>query len=102
MFFAAPAGVVKSIVIKDATNGAPQTVSKKTVYVKGANNYVARDKDYVYDTAKSTEDNPVYTKSTTDSVPANVDGGMAYDLFYVSNDNANRGDAKYNITVTKN
>ena len=36
MFFAAPAGIVKSVVVKDATNGAPQTVKQKTVYVTGA------------------------------------------------------------------
>lgn len=87
MFFAAPAGVVKSVVVKDATNGAPQTVKQKTVYVTGA---------------KSTTYPNGYTAPDTDTVKETTNGGMAYDLFYVSNDNANSGDATYNITVTKN
>lgn len=73
MFFAAPAGKVKSVAVAHSVNGAPQTVKKTTVYVKGANNYV------------------------TDSAP----DGMEYDLFYVSNDNANSGAATYTITTTK-
>ena len=74
IFFAAPAGVVKSVAVAHSVNGAPQTVLTKTIYVKGANNYV-----------------------TSDAV-----NGMAYDLFYVSNDNPNDGSATYTITVTKN
>ena len=73
MFFAAPAGKVKSVAVAHSVNGAPQTVKKTTVYVKGANDYV------------------------TDDAP----NGMEYDLFYVSNDNANSGAATYTITTTK-
>jgi hypothetical protein len=73
MFFMAPAGVVASVGVAHSVNGAPQTVNKTTVYIKGANNYV------------------------TDDAP----NGMAYDLFYVSNDNPNSGDATYTITTTK-
>lgn len=74
IFFAAPAGVVKSVAVAHSVNGAPQTVLTKTIYVKGANNYVTSD----------------------------ATNGMAYDLFYVSNDNPNDGSATYTITVTKN
>ena len=74
IFFAAPAGVVKSVAVAHSVNGAPQTVLTKTIYVKGANNYVTSD----------------------------AENGMAYDLFYVSNDNPNDGSATYTITVTKN
>lgn len=73
MFFMAPAGKVASVGVAHSVNGAPQTVNKTTVYIKGANNYV------------------------TDDAP----NGMAYDLFYVSNDNPNSGDATYTITTTK-
>lgn len=73
IFFAAPAGVVKSVGVAHSVNGAPQTVNKKTIYVKGAENYVTTDEP----------------------------NGMAYDLFYVSNDNPNDGAATYTITVTK-
>lgn len=73
IFFAAPAGVVKSVGVAHSVNGAPQTVNKKTVYVKGAENYVTTDEP----------------------------NGMAYDLYYVSNDNPNDGAATYTITVTK-
>ena len=72
MFFMAPAGKVASVGVAHSVNGAPQTVNKTTVYIKGANNYV------------------------TDDAP----NGMAYDLFYVSNDNPNSGDATYTITTT--
>ena len=74
IFFAAPAGVVKSVAVAHSVNGAPQTVLTKTIYVKGASNYVTSD----------------------------APNGMAYDLFYVSNDNPNDGSATYTITVTKN
>ena len=74
IFFAAPAGVVKSVAVAHSVNGAPQTVLTKTIYVKGAGNYVTSD----------------------------APNGMAYDLFYVSNDNPNDGSATYTITVTKN
>ena len=73
IFFAAPAGVVKSVGVAHSVNGAPQTVNKKTIYVKGAADYVTTDEP----------------------------NGMAYDLFYVSNDNPNDGAATYTITVTK-
>ena len=89
MFFACPTGkvtytlkddgetVATGFTVADATNGAPQTVKVKTVYVKGANNYVVSDSDI----------------TTT-----NTANGYKYDLFYVSNGNANSGDATYNIT----
>lgn len=93
MFFAAPAGKINftlkadgstvdtGFVVADNTNGAPQTVKHKVVFVKGANNYVvAAD--------AATETNTV--------------NGMKYDLFYVNNDNANGGESTYKITVTKN
>ena len=73
IFFAAPAGVVKSVAVAHSVNGAPQTVLTKTIYVKGAGNYVTTDEP----------------------------NGKAYDLFYVSNDNPNDGAATYTITVTK-
>lgn len=79
MFFAAPAGKVSSVSVAHSVNGAPQTVKKTTVYVKGANNYVVSEAD-------ATDDN------TTN--------GMKYDLFYVSNDNANGGAETYTITTT--
>jgi len=75
MFFMAPAGKVASVGVAHSVNGAPQTVKKTTVYIKGANNYCANE-----------------TETTN--------GGMAYDLFYVSNDNPNSGDATYTITTT--
>ncbi len=81
MFFAAPAGIIKSIAVSHSVNGAPQTVNTKTVYVKGANNYVVSANN-----------------ATTD----NTVNGMKYDLFYVNNDNANSGDATYTITVVMN
>lgn len=80
MFFAAPAGLVSSVAVAHSVNGAPQTVKQTTVYVKGNNNYVVAEAD-------ATETNTV--------------NGMLYDLFYVSNDNANSGAATYTITVTK-
>lgn len=48
MFFAAPAGKVSSIEVSDATNGAPQTVTKTTVNVEGANGYTATAYDVFY------------------------------------------------------
>lgn len=82
MFFAAPAGLVKSVAVAHSVNGAPQTVKQTTIYVKGNN-------DYVVDVDPETDAN-------------NNRNGMKYDLFYVSNDNANTGDATYTITTTKN
>lgn len=79
MFFAAPAGKVKSVAVAHSVNGAPQTVKQTTVYVKGNNDYVVAEAD-------ATETNTV--------------NGMKYDLFYVSNDNANSGAATYTITTT--
>lgn len=48
MFFAAPAGVVKTLTVANAVNGAPQTVKKATVSVEGANKYQAIDYDLYY------------------------------------------------------
>ena len=48
MFFAAPAGAVKTLTVSNAVNGAPQTVKKTTVSVEGANNYQAIDYDLYY------------------------------------------------------
>jgi hypothetical protein len=79
MFFAAPAGEVESVAVAHSVNGAPQTVKQTTIYVKGANDYVVAEAD-------ATEMNTV--------------NGMKYDLFYVSNDNANSGEATYTITTT--
>ena len=91
MFFACPTGKVNftlkadgvtidtGFVVADNTNGAPQTVKHKVVYVKGA-------KDYVVSAENATTTNTV--------------NGMKYDLFYVSNDNANSGDSTYKLTVT--
>lgn len=80
MFFAAPAGMVSKVEVAHSVNGAPQTVKQTTIYVKGANDYVVAEAD-------ATETNTV--------------NGMLYDLFYVSNDNANSGAATYTITTTK-
>lgn len=82
MFFAAPAGIVKSVGVAHSVNGAPQTVKQTTIYVKGNGNYVV-------DVDPETNAN-------------NNRNGMKYDLFYVSNDNANSGAATYTITTTKN
>ena len=72
MFFAAPAGKGYKPTVKDAATTAPQTVfGPITVYVKGANNYMA------------------------DSEISN--GGMAYDVWYVANADAAAGDATVNI-----
>lgn len=48
MFFAAPKGVVKSVGVANAVNGAPQTVLKTTVSVNGANDYAAAEYDLFY------------------------------------------------------
>ena len=48
MFFAAPQGLVKSVGVANAVNGAPQTVSKTTVNVEGANSYEAVPYDVFY------------------------------------------------------
>lgn len=73
MFFAAPAGKGYKPSIKDHATTAPQTVQGPiTVYVPGANNYVA--------------------ESETEN------GGMAYDVWYVSNADAASGSATLDIT----
>lgn len=73
MFFAAPAGTGYKPAVKDAATTAPQTVlGPITVYVKGANNYMA----------ESEVEN----------------GGMAYDVWYVANADAASGSATVNIT----
>lgn len=82
MFFAAPAGLVKSVGVAHSVNGAPQTVKQTTIYVKGNGNYVV-------DVDPEADAN-------------NNRNGMKYDLFYVSNDNANSGEATYTITTIKN
>ena len=49
MFFAFPADTVKDVMVANATNGAPQTVYKKTgVMVEGANGYQAIAYDVFY------------------------------------------------------
>lgn len=49
MFFAFPAGTVTDVMVANATNGAPQTVYKKTgVMVEGANGYQAIAYDVFY------------------------------------------------------
>lgn len=73
MYFAAPAGAGYKPAVKDAATTAPQTVlGPITVYVPGANNYVA------------------------ESEIAN--GGMAYDVWYVANADAASSKATVNIT----
>lgn len=57
MFFAIPKGIKTSISVADATNGAPQTVTKITdVMVEGANGYtaIAYDVWYVNNAAAAT------------------------------------------------
>lgn len=49
MFFAAPKGKIKSIGAANATNGAPQTVTKVTdIKVEGANGFASVDYDVFY------------------------------------------------------
>ena len=74
MFFLAPAGKGYKPVIKDSKTDAPQTVEGPvTVYVKGANNYMAAGDE-------------------------TTNGGMAYDMWYVNNAAAASGSATLNIT----
>lgn len=74
MFFLAPAGKGYKPAIKDSKTDAPQTVlGPVTVYVKGANNYVAAGDE-------------------------TTNGGMAYDMWYVNNAAAASGSATLNIT----
>ena len=59
MFFAIPKGVKTSVSVADATNGAPQTVTKVTdIMVEGANGFEARAYDvwYVNNAAAATGD----------------------------------------------
>lgn len=49
MFFAAPKGKIKSVSVANATNGAPQTVTKVTdIMVEGANGFTAAAYDVFY------------------------------------------------------
>lgn len=49
MFFAAPKGKIKSVAVANATNGAPQTVTKVTdIMVEGANGFTAVAYDVFY------------------------------------------------------
>ena len=49
MFFAAPKGKIKSVGVANATNGAPQTVTKVTdIMVEGANGFAAVAYDVFY------------------------------------------------------
>lgn len=74
MFFLAPAGKGYKPVIKDSKTDAPQTVEGPvTVYVKGANGYMAAGDE-------------------------TTNGGMAYDMWYVNNAAAASGSATLNIT----
>ena len=74
MFFAAPAGTGYKPAVKDAATTAPQTVlGPITVYVPGANGYTAPGDE-------------------------TTNGGMAYDVWYVSNADAASGSATLNIT----
>ena len=72
MFFAAPAGKGYKPSVKDHSTTAPQTVlGPITVYVPGANNYM--------------------------SEAETANGGMAYDVWYVSNADAAGGSATLDI-----
>lgn len=72
MFFAAPAGKGYKPSVKDHSTTAPQTVlGPITVYVPGANNYM--------------------------SEAEKANGGMAYDVWYVSNADAAGGSATLDI-----
>ena len=74
MFFAAPKDTASKPSVKDAATTAPQTVlGPITVYVKGANNYVAAGDE-------------------------TTNGGMAYDVWYVNNADAASGSATLVIT----
>jgi hypothetical protein len=73
MFFAAPAGKGYKPAVTDSKTTAPQTVlGPITVYVPGANNYTAPGDE-------------------------TANGGMAYDVWYVSNTAAAAGGATLNI-----
>ena len=73
MFFAAPAGTGYKPSVADSKTTAPQTVQGPiTVYVKGANNYVAEGDE-------------------------TTNGGIAYDVWYVNNTSAASGSA--NLTI---
>lgn len=73
MFFAAPAGVGYKPSVADSKTTAPQTVQGPfTVYVKGANNYVAEGDE-------------------------TTNGGVAYDVWYVNNTSAASGSAGLTI-----
>lgn len=75
MFFAAPAGKGYKPSVKDAQTTAPQTVQGPiTVYVKGANNYVAEGDE-------------------------TTNGGMAYDVWYVNNTLPASGSANLTIGI---
>lgn len=76
MFFAAPAGIVNTVKISNSINGAPQTVKKTQVRIKGNNDYVV---------------------TTVETDPNSQ--GMLYDLFYVDNDNAETSETTYTITT---
>lgn len=84
MFFAVPkksngTSNKSSVAVANSTNGAPQTVQGPiTIYVKGANNYVAAE-------------------DLRDTV--NTENGWAYDLFYINNDNPESGDTTWTITT---
>ena len=74
MFFLAPAGKGYKPTVKDSSTKAPQTVlGPITVYVKGANNYMAAGDE-------------------------TTNGGMAYDMWYVNNAAEASGSATLNIT----
>lgn len=73
MFFAAPAGKGYKPSVADSKTTAPQTVQGPiTVYVKGANNYVAEGDE-------------------------TTNGGIAYDVWYVNNTSAASGSAGLTI-----
>lgn len=73
MFFAAPAGKGYKPSVADSKTTAPQTVQGPiTVYVKGANNYVAAGDE-------------------------TTNGGVAYDVWYVNNTSAASGSAGLTI-----
>ena len=73
MFFAAPSGAGYKPSVADSKTTAPQTVQGPiTVYVKGANNYVAEGDE-------------------------TTNGGIAYDVWYVNNTSAASGSAGLTI-----
>lgn len=56
IFFACPAGTYSSVTVQNATNGAPQTVSKaENIMVEGANGYTAAAYDVFYVSNASAE-----------------------------------------------